>query len=331
MRGATVTVTINETGQQTTGYTNDNGQYSVEFTAPYYPGDYTVTVEITDYTLTAEETYPLHVRGVELDLVIDLELQDLPAPHCQVVNEPITLHSTVYNLGYRYTAENVDVDLLSDGLFYYSPPTLPSVEPGEQTSPEDTSISYSTLGWHWITTKVDPENTVAEDNEYNNTDLDSVEIFPAEPDLIPVRLEFSCGSPRIHQPIDITVRVMNGGGSGAWDVECEFYDDDSPVGRDTIDYIGPFRSIKSATLNYSFATPGYHTVKVFADPDDNIAEYLETNNIITAEIYIRPTDLKVDYYDLYVSNPNPQEGEDINLMADVHNFGYSTEENVKVV
>lgn len=78
--------------------------------------------------------------------------------------------------------------------------------------------------------------------------------------------------------------------------------------------------------------PGVHDIFVVLDPQDNIAEPDETNNIAFKPLSVTALpDFMIRTQDIGFTNPSPQSGEQINILAMIHNLGSASANNVNVL
>jgi subtilase family serine protease len=161
------------------------------------------------------------------------------------------------------------------------------------------------------------------------------------PDLVVLNITFSNMFPEEGETVTICATIANFGTADAYNVSVGFFDQFLGVtmfiGDTWIDWIpwnpseGP--NIVYTCLDWIAGPEGYHTIIVEADYLHMIDELNEDNNIGMREIYVGPQqpmlpDLMV--LGVWFSNPDPYEGEVIDICADVWNMGNAEAVNVTV-
>ena len=323
--GATVTITIRETGTSYTTYTNDPGNFSLGFYGPNQPGDYTVKVEVTDYTITDSVILDLRVisqSGVDLAISVAVSEKD-----SLLQNEPDTVRSNIYNFGTE-DAHNFLVGIYKDGSPYYSywVNYLPA---GDSLAIPDTLFSFATSGWHTLTGKVDANNSVVEYNEGNNTSSLNIHVWCNAPDLRIINLVYSDYAPKGQQLIDLTAWVVNVGGVPANQTfGVQFSDYSIPFDTGYVTSLAPFQAETAyVEATYLYADSIQHSFGVFADFENIITECDEGNNTYGGGPCI---DLKTAYNDIGFSDTDPQNSDTVRIIARIFNQGNISVHNSRV-
>ena len=323
--GATVSITIQETGYDTTVYTNDPGNFSVGFYGPSQAGNYSVKVEVTDYTLTGDTTLDLKVISQPgVDLAIRIDLSD-----CLSENQEDTVRTEIFNLGDQ-DAGNFWTCIYKDASLYhcYWVDQLPAGDSLEI----DTVISFSSTGWHTVTGIVDVGDSVSEYNEGNNVHTISRYVRCNGPDITIINVVFSDHTPKGEQPIDITAWVVNLGGVAVSETfGVEFSDNGIPFDTQYVTSLAPCEMETAYVVSDSFVYSDtiQHSFSIFADFEDVIAECDEENNVWQSDGGGPCIDLKIVYQDVGFSNTNPQ-SDTVRIMAKVFNLGDISAFNSKV-
>jgi PKD repeat protein len=321
--GGTVTITIQETGYDTTVYTNDPGNFSCGFYGPNQAGDFSVKVEVTDYTLTGDTVLNLKVvphPGVDLTVRINL-------PACISENQEDTVKATIFNLG-NQDAQDFWTCIYKDASLYccYWVNQLPAGDSLEI----DTVISFSPVGWHSVTGIVDVGDSVSEYNEGNNVSLVSKYVRCNGPDLAIVNVVFSDHTPKGGQPIDITAWVVNIGGIAINQTfGVEFSDNGVPFDTVYVTSLAPceMETVYVVSDSFVYSDTIQHSFSLFADFGNVIAECNEENNMWGGGPCI---DLKIAYYDIGFSDTDPDSGDTVRIIAKVYNQGNIGAFNSKV-
>ncbi len=144
---------------------------------------------------------------------------------------------------------------------------------------------------------------------------DQAELFSTYEDIM-----FTDPSPYNTSTIAIFVTIYNEGGVNANNVTVSFFDGPSLIGNSTI-------NVSKASNNYTYvlwhAMPsGNHTIVIKIDPNNEVNELSEENNIYTKKIYVRPIpEFWLTYDDVIFEPAYPKWG-DVNVVnATVHNTG----------
>ena len=335
--GAEVEVLINETGQVFTGYTYVNGDFHVYFHAPQGIGDYTVTAVVTDFTLTAES----QVHGFTVldpysppdpdDPVYDpVEGPDLVTGNgeinwsgdCLLINHPLEVQAFFRNSG-NADAYNVLVHILADGVVIQEV-TYPVVPP-EIGFNVEFEVSFATIGNHSVSINVDPYNTVTELYEWNNSGSRTRYIYPDLPDLTPTQIWMSDNSPLQEQQIDLTFEVRNlmclPSSPSHIRVLDTYLGNPSLVDEINFAQIVGGTGINLFTYDYVFTGPGTHIITVEVDPDDIVAEFNETNQILSRTVQVANPTSELSIPILSLSDPSAMIGEQVTFTAGVYNTG----------
>jgi PKD repeat protein len=327
--GATVTITIQETGAEYTTYTNDPGNFSIGFYGPTQAGEYSVKVEVTDYTLIDSTILDLEVisqPGVDLAIRINLSETDSLRQ-----NEADTIYTKIFNFGSE-DAHNFSVGIYKDALLYHSY-WVDSLLAGDSLAIPDTVISFDSSGWHTVSGLVDVGDSVNEYNEGNNISTLSLYVWCNGPDLTVIKVVFSDSASKGEQPIKFDAWLVNLGGvavSETFGVEFSDSIGDTIVSFDTVyvDFLAPFQSETAyVSTYYTYSDTLEHSFRVFADPESVITECDEENNMYGEGPCI---DLKVAYHDIGFSDTDPQDGDTVRIIARVFNYGDISAFNSKV-
>ena len=163
--------------------------------------------------------------------------------------------------------------------------------------------------------------------------------FIVDLEVLDNNIIFSDNSPIKTQTVYITAIFENLLEDNPDTIEVAFYDGDPDKGGDLIgvDIIdttgGPPGLTDSYFAQVEWQTVvGEHDIYVSVDYQDQIEEGNESNNIAFKSITVQDApDLTLSGEDIGFSNPNPMEGEDINIFAMIHNIETGTAENVNVL
>lgn len=84
--------------------------------------------------------------------------------------------------------------------------------------------------------------------------------------------------------VSVRAKVYNLGTDEVSDARVEFYDNNEYIGYDTVSI--PANASRRADIDYTFTEGGMHTIKVVVDPDDEIQESKENNNIASKDFQV---------------------------------------------
>lgn len=316
--GATVAVTI--AGQQWTCHTLRNGSYSVNVTAPYTQGNYTIVIGVTDGTFWESIGICLDVNPLSsADLALSSsDIVFLPPDPSE--NDNVSITASIHNIG-GVNVTNVLVAVYADGTLIGNA-TIDIILVGES---ENIVVSWiaGPRGWRMIEVVIDPENEIMEINKANNRASRNMYVYPPLPDLTPTNIWFSNTSPLVGQGIFIYTIVYNIGGRNVSEVLVGFYDNGQSIGNATIPWMAGKGAFAVASILYSFSSDGFHRVCIYVDPANSIFESDENNNQICTGIIVHNPlpDLTLTWSDITFSNSTPTVGDSVNVYATIHNVG----------
>ncbi len=329
--GAQVVMTINETGATYIGYTNANGDYNIYFTVPGNLGSYTVSAEVTDFTLSATTAShgfsvipvvdPDDPPPVEPTYLADLVIRNwnIGWSGNPVINTPNTISASFSNAG-NLDAFNIWLyayvdNVLTDSSYY---PTL------AQGSSHSFSMSteFATTGNHSVYFIVDPNHLVAESNESNNTAAKSRYFYVSEPDLKPVDLWFTDNSPLGGQEFGIMAKVKNLNWAASTATTASFYlDETTLLGTVPLSAISGGSTRTISLFGQSISMPGGHVIKIVVDPANAVDESNEANQTLTKNIIVEQPTAELSVSGITASSYNPTSGDPMNFMLTVSNSG----------
>ena len=251
----------------------------------------------------------------------------------------IEIKAKIHNLG-KSTGSNIEVGFYDgdpdDGGQLLSLAIINGLNKEENMTVVTQWNTVGKSGTHSIYVKVDPENVIREINEDNNKAHKFINIIGLQPDLtISINdIVFSNLSPAANEEITITATIHNIGNADANNILVQFYDGDPDNGGILIgeQVISSITAGSSATAQINWiAQEGTHEIYVVIDPNNDIAESNEGNNIASKslEVTIALPDLTVSPNDIIFSNPDPQTT-DITFKVTIHNNGEADATNVVV-
>jgi subtilase family serine protease len=168
---------------------------------------------------------------------------------------------------------------------------IASLNAGQMTTKTFTWAAM-VAGSHTVSAFADSSYNVDEDVEVNNKRELSFSVYTKpKPDLIVS--DISCNSTTLMEgdTIVFTVAIKNQGDADAGSFKVAYYIDDSKIGEW---FISSLSAGQTTTKTFTWiASEGSHTVKAFADSNDDIEESYEINNEREITLYCPPS-LKPD-------------------------------------
>ena len=122
---------------------------------------------------------------------------------------------------------------------------------------------------------------------YGTTTFLILEIPTDLPDLIITRINISPNRPIFEgDRINVVAWIKNVGSVTVQNICVSFLDGTETQGTRTINRLRPGQT-EAREMNWRIYPSGTHTIKVYADPDNNIPEIREDNNIATETFFVR--------------------------------------------
>jgi outer membrane protein assembly factor BamB len=140
-------------------------------------------------------------------------------------------------------------------------------------------------GTHTLYVHVDPQNSIAENNENNNLLPKTIGILSGNSDLQPVSMTPS--EIYVNQPYEITATVDNVGFKYSDECKVTIKEGSSIVANVTLPEVAPGMSC-DVNFTWTPITSGDITLTVIVDADEEVAEGSETNNELEATITVHP-------------------------------------------
>jgi len=222
-----------------------------------------------------------------------------------IEGESIVITAIVYNIG-NADAYEVVVGFKDyfDGTWkFIGHDIIPHIPPGGHGNASVKWIAYP-AGKHVIWVKADLEDHIKEWNENNNAAEKVIYVSPKGlgnlPDLTLTSRDiiFSNEHPKDGETIKICAEIHNVGNADAYHVYVWFWDSydrvEVKIGETFIKYIPAGKAVETC-IEWKASPAGLHTIYVHVDPQDNIEESNEANNIANREIYV------VEEYTIHVS------------------------------
>jgi hypothetical protein len=340
--GATVTATILETGQVTSGFTDSYGNYNIGFySGPVTPGTYHVKVHITDYTLNGDTTTQFQVvftPCIAPDLRSDVQVgqstivPEYPAGNTVYIvqGESLTGTATVSNTGTAAAGVSGLQVTLPAGTPVPGPFATNALATGGNQVFILPSMQFNIVGLTFIQTLADGSNEVAEicNGEGNNSDYMNIVVLPPLPDIIPTPYGGGAVSACQWQP-QPTFSLFNAGGAptGIFNCRLTVYHNNviETVINQSVANINPLWH-RMISFNYAYNGTGTGNYKFVLDADmpDAVTEYVENNNNASINILVNACPVDLTVYgcgSINVTPTDPQAPGTITVTATVANVG----------
>ncbi|MEA5113120.1 MAG: CARDB domain-containing protein [Geobacteraceae bacterium] len=274
--------------------------------------DMPLTVQVDPQNTFAElsetnnrASMPLTVTGATLPNLAVSHKDLVVTPNPALERGTASIAVPVKNNGFS-TAQNVKVDFYrgvpgSGGVLIGSG-TIPALEAGQS---QQVAVSWGPIaesGSGAIFVSVDPDKTVAEVAEDDNTAFTQVDVLSL-PDLAVTAnaIFLNPSAPKEGDTLAINVTVQNSGGQDALNVPVAVKEGSTVVGAQVIPRIAGHGQ---ASVSISYATAGKngtHEIQVTVDGDNTIVELRKDNNTATKTFGIQNANLWVS--EQYIS-PN---------------------------
>ena len=291
--GASVSLTSAE-GSQYYGTTNSAGFFSITFPiSASTPGIFTITGEITDYTLTGpfQVTYEIVPNPTPVclpDLVANVTVSDNQIFPGESVNGTVS----VRNVGCSATNTTTLLDISqTGGLPSINDVAVPPLAVGATFTTSFNTITFNQLGTFYICGTADANFQVEESSEGNNTGCAAVTVVPPLPDITPVLGPYNsvylCTNPA--NP-SFTIANVGYVETGSFDYTVNVYYEGNPDGTFTFTQsnLGPQSSF-GFSIPYQLTHVGLYTFLVTCDipmPVGIVNEISELNNTGTYGIQV---------------------------------------------
>ncbi len=251
--------------------------------------------------------------------------------------DSIYINTTVWNNG---TATAYDVDVrFYDNLISIGDVYIDELGVGESYECSIVWAATYPVGVHNISVMVDPNNEIPELNESNNAGWTTVDVI-GWPDLTLSSgdIAFITQGAMRGGVVTVSATIHNMGDSDSEATEVAFYDGNPEAGGtqfaiSTVDAI-PVGGTGTVAVDWTPDSAGNHYIYVVIDPNHNLNETNEDNNMAYNGIYVE------DYPDLYITSMTFQylpdiygdanAGEDITISVIVGNAGQSPAANAVV-
>lgn len=329
--GATVEMTLVETGQTFTSTTNSAGYFSIGFIAPAV-GLYHITGTVTDFTLTdvfsnSFTVIPFPTTDCGTDYACSIALGSTLI----VAGQSVSGTAAVHNFGCTDATLNSVFELNVAGG---NPASVQETIAPLATSASQTvslpSYTFTAPGIYQFLGVADQLNSIPESNENNNICTQTLVVIPNQPDIVATGTVLP-GSVYLCQPHSFSFAFQNIGGAatGTFDSKVEIFDPGQQLvltlnkTTTNLDYL----ETDAVSLgNYTFPVSGTYTFKLTCDlpnPPGAVAEISEFNNVWTGTLVVDACQLNLTWLPCTadVQPVNPAYPGSITVSATLQNTG----------
>lgn len=336
--GAEVIISITETGQQFTGYTDEDGNFCIAYATPNTPGEFHFTVEITDNILSgdAEGSFTLSepVNPCPTDLSLSI---DLPGIGSSYTGSAIIAAGTSFSG--TVLVQNNCTAITEQTTLFIAPPAgtvnayevlVPSLGPGETYPVALPVLTMNSTGDFFLSATVDFKNIVEEDQENNNTEYLTLIVKPAMPDIVVAKAELASNL-ACFENNTVFFSILNSGlvATGPFTSVLNFYvngilqSSQSQIIQD----LGPGGQMTRSFV-FTLTAPGdLIGFELFNDPANEVAELSELNNDFDFETGFRLCLPDLEVSDCYYTDVKPADAMQsgmASITATIVNQGEST-------
>ncbi len=297
--GAEVVISIVETEEQFSGYTDEDGNFCILYGTPNTPGEYHFTVEITDNILSgdAEGSFtlsaPVNPCPTDLSLLIDLPGIASSYSGSAVIAAGTSFTGTIF-------VQNNCSAITEQTTLFIAPPAgtvnayevlIPPLGPGETYPVALPVLTMNTTGEFFLSATVDFNNQIEEDQENNNTEYIALIVKPALPDIVVAGAEL-VSNRACFENNKVMFTILNSGlvATGPFTSVFNLYVNGilQSTQSQIIQNLGPGDYTKRS---FVFNVPSEDDLigfELFNDPDDEIVELSELNNDFAFESGFKP-------------------------------------------
>lgn len=240
-----------------------------------------------------------NILAVETTADLSVSTADLKiTPTSYKGGDKITLKAAVANNG-ASKVTNIKLKFFFNGAEIYNSNITSISAKSKKVVNYQYTLPLNLFGTTVFKAVADPDNTLAENNEDNNSAEIGADIKQAKVDLTIDSIKTSVTKPKVGQKVMIQAKVRNTGDTKAMNVKLNVYlGDNTGVPNFTINIPSINKNSVSAksfswTIPSSIAGTNY-PIKAVADPDSAITETNELNNEKTYQLNLTAPDLLLE-------------------------------------
>jgi subtilase family serine protease/fibronectin type 3 domain-containing protein len=218
---------------------------------------------------------------------------------------PTTITALIRNTGdadvQDVTVGFYDGDPSQGGTRIGAPQRLASLPGGASTNVSILWPALPDASDKLVVVKVDPDNTIAEFSESDNTAFQLLDVL-SRPDLAldPADVRLTPGFPTQGQPVQVDIRIINLGEQGVTDAVVRLFEGDPAAGGLQVggDQRVAIAGGDGAVASFTWTPGGLDAMKrlvVSVDPDNAIVEASEFNNTAIKELVVQDGDFYVSH------------------------------------
>lgn len=248
--------------------------------------------------------------------------------------DKVTLKAVIKNIG-TYKAANVKVRFFYNNNQVYEKKVTSIGKNASSTVTYSYSLPVNVFGSIPFKVVIDPDNTIAELLENNNTIENNINVTQAKRDLQIKSIKAAPASPKVGQAVTWTIGVTNVGDASASNIKLEFYADnksDNPTSTINIKSLSAKTSTTKTvkwTVPANISTAVGYAVRAVLDSDNKYIETNEANNISVFTINLTAPDLLLERDNNTYTKGNLYKGVRLAQWAKITNNNVMAVSNVK--
>lgn len=257
------------------------------------------------------------------------------SPSLPKEGESVTIAATVRNTS-SIAAQNVRI-VLNEGSGESEVTLLDMVIPELSGHSWTTvqAVGQFSLGEHFISLDIDPENSIQERSESNNTTTNVVRVLtPPDLSVSAEDMAVTPAAPFSDERISFAATIRNHGEGRADQVRVGFYDGDPSMGGVLLgEEHFVYRIYGQSTVRIEksfFLSPGMHQLHILVDSRGTVVESSEANNraSVQVDVQARPDLAFIGIPTFSPAIPAPDQP--FQIMANISNSGIASLADVKV-
>jgi hypothetical protein len=248
--------------------------------------------------------------------------------------DKITLKATVANSG-AVKASNVKVKFYFYGAEVYSKNIASISKKSKSVITYQYTLPLNLSGAAVFKVVVDPDKTIAESNENNNSAEINTTVNRAKIDLTIDSVKTGVAKPKVGQKVNIQVKVKNTGDTKASNIKLNIYLSDNVGNPNFTINIPSINKNSVSAKSFSWTVPNNipgvnYPIRAVADPDNTISETNEINNEKIYLLNLTAPDLLLEQQDVNYKPRFTYTGLNTMMNLRVRNNNVAVIQNVKV-
>ncbi|MEN8263006.1 MAG: CARDB domain-containing protein [Nitrospirota bacterium] len=283
----------------------DGGYYLV---MPSTEGEHVITADKPiavyshGYRYYGSYGYPAGFALPVANLSVDMTVNPATPQEGQLVNITATLVNEGDKWAKDITVRAFNGDPENGGVQFGEDIYLDILYPRESTTLNFSWETYGHTGVNNIYIVADPENSIKESSEIDNTAMEAVEVLMAlqpDPSITDADISLSAQTVDEGESVILSATVKNRGAE-IGNVPVSLYLEDPDSGGVLLESKEVFQIIPlngEAVVDFTFSTAGFNTINnlfVRIDPENTIDELLENNNTAVKQLEVHRKKLNLD-------------------------------------